>query len=165
MDRCDPLRFEEVELFFRAGDFLALLFIELWTLAVLGADFREVSLRAAVFLAEDFFAGDFLAWDFLAEDFLAGDFFADGFPFDDFLCRRSRARAVPPITAPSAAALVAATSNGLSAMTPAAFFPVEPTASAAEPTFAGAEATADAASPTFSFSPVIAGVALSVFSI
>ena len=123
---------------FRAEGFLALLFL------------------AEVLLLEDFFAGDlFLDGDFVddffAEDLFPGDFFLDGDFVDDFFaedflleddfvddflafCRRSRARAVPPIAAPSAAAPVAA-STGFPATALATFFAPDPTADAASPAF------------------------------
>jgi hypothetical protein len=93
------------------------------------------------FLVEDFLAGDFFLDgdfedDFFAEDFVAGDFLRDGDFVDDFLafCLRSRARAVPPIAAPSAAAPVAA-STGFPATALATFFAPVPTADAASPAF------------------------------
>lgn len=67
-------------------------------------------------MLDDFFAGDFLLEAFLA------------------FCLRSRARAVPPIAAPSAAAPVAA-SIGFSATVVATFFAPDPTADAASPAF------------------------------
>jgi hypothetical protein len=88
-----PLRFEEDEVFFRAGDFFALVLVDdRWALVAF----------FAVAFPEDLLAGDFLAEDFLAED-LAGDFREEDFRPDDFLLddfffsfRRSRASAAPP---------------------------------------------------------------------
>jgi hypothetical protein len=125
LERFGPLRFDDEDGDrFRAGDFLGMLFL------------------AEVLLLEDFFV----------EDLFAGDFFLDGDFTDDLLafCLRCRTSAAPPITVPSAAALVAAT-NGFWATAPTAFFAPEPTVFASEPTVFAPEPTADAASPAFSF--------------
>ena len=112
---------------------------------------RVGELRALLFLAGVFRAEVFLTDDGRADDFLAGDFrallffavFAFEFRFagdllfaDDFLTFRwrSRARAVPPTAAPSAAAPVA-TNIGFSATVLATFFAPDPTAEAASPAF------------------------------
>ena len=99
--RLAPLRFDD-DVRLRAGDFFALGLVDVFL--------------AEGFLADDDRAGDFLALFFRAAVFLLGDFFAGDLLLDDFLffCLRSRARAVPPIAAPSTAAPVAA-STGFSA--------------------------------------------------
>ena len=166
VDRFAPPRFEDDDVFFRAGDFFGLFLVDdPCALVVLGADFFALPFFAEVFLPADFLAGDFLAEDFLAEDFLAEDFLLDDF----FFFRRCRATAAPPYV--SAAALVPAiTGTGCSATASTTFFPAEPTFSepaptaddaafmpaepafvASEPTFWEPEATVDAASPAFSF--------------
>jgi hypothetical protein len=145
LERFGPLRFDDEDGDrFRAGDFLGMLFL------------AEVLLLEDFFV-EDLFAGDFFldgdfVDDFLVEDLFAGDFFLDGDFTDDLLafCLRCRTSAAPPITVPSAAALVAAT-NGFWATAPTAFFAPEPTVFASEPTVFAPEPTADAASPAFSF--------------
>lgn len=139
-------RFDEADL--RIGDFLAVDLVE----DLLAGDFLVDGFAddfpVDVFLPEGFMAGDFLLVDF-ADVFLLevlflegalGDFLRDDFA-DDFLtfCLRSRARAVPPIAAPSAAAPVAA-STGFSATALTIFFAP----------FVAPDPTVDAASPAFS---------------
>jgi hypothetical protein len=104
-----------------------------------------VVLLAEGFLADDDRAGDFLPPLRRAEVFLLADFFAGDLLLDDFLilCLRSRARAVPPIAAPSTAAPVAV-STGFCATAPTTFF-------APDPTFLAPDPNADAASPALSF--------------
>jgi hypothetical protein len=178
-DRFVPLRPDDDEVLFRAGDFFALVLVDGFRaegfLAVdRVADFLAVPFRAEVFLRVDFLAGDFLAGDFLPGDFLPGDFLLNDRLLDDFLFfrRRSRASAVAPIAVPSAAALVAA-SNGFSMTAPTAFLAPEPTVLAPdstffapepptflasepsfwapEPTFFAPDPNADAVPPAFSF--------------
>jgi hypothetical protein len=131
VDRLVPLRLDEDDVRLRAGDFFALFLVD-------------------VFLAEGFFAdddrvGDLLPPLFWTEVFLLDGFFAGDLLLDDvlFFCLRSRARAVPPIAAPSTAAPVAA-STGFSATAPTTFF-------APDATFLAPDPTTDAASPAFSF--------------
>src|SRR4029453_6048340 len=97
------------------------------------------------FLAGDDRAGDFLASLFRAEVFLIDAFFAGALLLDDFLffCLRSRARAVPPIAAPSTAAPVAA-SKGFLATAPTPFL-------APDRVFLAPDPTTDAASPALTF--------------
>jgi hypothetical protein len=130
VDRLVPLCFDEDDVRLRAGDFFAL--------------FVDVFL-ADGFLAEDDRAGDLFPPLFWAEDFLLDGLFAVDLLLDDFLslCLLSRARAVPPIAAPSTAAPVAA-STGFSATAPTTFF-------APDATFLAPDPTTDAASPAFSF--------------
>ena len=148
-----PLRFEDDDVFFRAGDFLAVFLVgEPWAFVVLGVAFFAVPFRACDFLACDFLACDFLA-EHLAGDFLEEDFRADDFLPDDFLSffRRSRASAAPPYV--SAAAVVPAiTGTGCSATASATFFPAEPTFSVPEPTADDAAFTP--AAPAFRWAEV-----------
>jgi hypothetical protein len=131
VDRLVPLRFDDEDVRLRAGDFFALAFVDVFL--------------AGGFLADDGRAGDFIAPLLRAEVFLLDDFFAGALLLDDFLffCLRSRARAVPPIAAPSTAAPVAA-STGFSATAPTTFL-------APDPTFFAPDPTTDAASPALSF--------------
>ncbi len=125
-----------------------------------------------LFLAVFFFVDDLLGEDLLVEDLLVEGvfvdvdrladvlvllfravdvlraFFGEGLELFLWLFRRSRAKAVPPIAAPRAAAPVAA-SNGLSATTPTAFL-------APDPIFFAPVPTTDAASPAFSITVDIA---------
>jgi hypothetical protein len=131
VDRLVLLRCDDDDVRLRAGDFVALFFVDVFL--------------AVGFLADDARAGDFLAPLFRAEVFLLDGFFAGDLLLDDFLflCLRSRARAVPPIAAPSTAAPVAA-SRGFSATAPTTFF-------APDPTFLAPDPTTDEASPALSF--------------
>jgi hypothetical protein len=179
VDRFVPPRFEDDDVFFRAGDFFALFLVDdPWALVVLGADFfaipffAEVFLRADflagdfreedfladdfladAFVADDFLAGDFREEDFLADDLLAGAFLADDFSAAFFFFSRCRATAAPPYV--SAAALVPAiTGTGCSATASTTFFPAEPTFSDPTPTaddaaFMPAEPAFVASEPTF----------------
>jgi hypothetical protein len=133
---------------FRVGDFLAVLF--------LAEVFRVGDFLAVLFLAEVFRVGDFLAVLFLAEVFLpedsfAGDFLVEVDFADDFLafCLRSRASAVAPTAAPSAAAPVAA-SRGFCATALATFFAPDPNSDAPSPAFFAPDPASDAASPALS---------------
>ena len=93
-----PLRFEEDEVFFRAGDFFALVLVDdRWALVAFFAVAFPEDLLAGDFVAEDFLAEVFLAED-LAGDFREEDFRPDDFLLDDFFFsfRRSRASAAPP---------------------------------------------------------------------
>jgi len=130
VERFVPLRFDD-EVRLRAGDFFALVFVDVFLVDG--------------FLADDDRAGDFLPPLFRAEVFLLDDFFAAALLLDDFLffCLRSRARAVPPIAAPSTAAPVAA-SKGFLATAPTTFL-------APDPVFLAPEPTTDAASPALPF--------------
>jgi hypothetical protein len=130
VERLEPLRFAD-DVLLRADDFLTLFFGEVFL--------------AAGFLAEDDRAGDFFAPLFRTEVFVLVDFFAGDLLLEDFLFfrLRSRARAVPPIAAPSTAAPVAA-STGFSATAPTTFF-------APDPTFLAPDPITDAASPALSF--------------
>jgi hypothetical protein len=132
----------------RVGDFLAVLF--------LAEVFRVGDFLAVLFLAEVFRVGDFLAVLFLAEVFLpedsfAGDFLVEVDFADDFLafCLRSRASAVAPTAAPSAAAPVAA-SRGFCATALATFFAPDPNSDAPSPAFFAPDPASDAASPALS---------------
>jgi len=132
----------------RVGDFLAVLF--------LAEVFRVGDFLAVLFLAEVFRVGDFLAVLFLAEVFLPEDSFAGDFVVevdfaDDFLafCLRSRASAVAPTAAPSAAAPVAA-SRGFCATALATFFAPDPNSDAPSPAFFAPDPASDAASPALS---------------
>ncbi len=131
VDRLVLLPCDDEDVRLRAGDFVALLFVDVF--------------RAVGFLADDARPGDFRALLFRAEVFLLDGFFAGDLLLDDFLflCLRSRARAVPPIAAPSTAAPVAA-STGFSATALTTFF-------APDPTFLAPDPTTDEASPAFSF--------------
>jgi hypothetical protein len=132
---------------FRVGDFLAVLF--------LAEVFRVGDFLAVLFLAEVFRLGDFLAVLFLAEvlpeDSFAGDFLVEVDFADDFLafCLRSRASAVAPTAAPSAAAPVAA-SRGFCATALATFFAPDPNSDAPSPAFFAPDPASDAASPALS---------------
>jgi hypothetical protein len=132
----------------RVGDFLAVLF--------LAEVFRVGDFLAVLFLADVFCVGDFLAVLFLAEVFLpedsfAGDFLVEVDFADDFLafCLRSRASAVAPTAAPSAAAPVAA-SRGFCATALATFFAPDPNSDAPSPAFFAPDPASDAASPALS---------------
>jgi hypothetical protein len=133
--RCD----DDVRL--RAGDFVALFFVDVFlAVGFLADDARAGDFLAPLFRAEVFLLDGFFAGDLLLDDFFAGDLLLDDFLF---LCLRSRARAVPPIAAPSTAAPVAA-SRGFSATAPTTFF-------APDPTFLAPDPTTDEASPALSF--------------
>jgi hypothetical protein len=129
VDRLAPLRFDDDDRF-RAGDFLTL-FVGVF--------------RAKGFFVDDAGAADFLALLLRADVFFRVDFLTGAFLLDDFLffCLRSRARAVPPIATPRAAAPVAA-STGFSVTALTTFF-------APDPAFFAPDPTTDAASPAFSF--------------
>ena len=125
-----PVRFDvEDEDRVRADEGLAVLFLP--------DVFRPEDFLADDERVADFFAGDFLSPVFFADVFLLEARFGGELRFDDDLFAfrlRSRARAVPPTTAPSAAAPVAA-NIGFSATVLATFFAPVPTAETASPAF------------------------------
>jgi hypothetical protein len=137
VDRWVPARFDDDAVRLRAGDLFVLFFVDVF--------------RADGFLCEDDRVGNFLAVPLRADVFVRVDFLAGDFLLDAFLlaCLRSRARAVPPIAAPRAAAPVA-TSTGFSATALTTFFAPAPTFFAPAPTFLAPDPTTDAASPALS---------------